>query len=649
MIKKIFFLFTVLFLNILVVVAVSIGQDRQKSERIISFDSNIHIYRNAAMSVVETITVYSAGKEIKRGIYRDFPTKYKDRYGNSVVVDFRVNEVLRDGKPEEYRLEGLRNGVRVYIGRKDVFLNPGRYTYTIRYSTNRQLGFFKAYDEIYWNVTGNGWSFPIDRASATVRLPDVSVGEILEIDGYTGFKGDKGKDFFSSTRSPGTVLFQTTRTFKPGEGLTVVVSWPKGYVTEPSIATKTQSFIRDNLGTFTSLFGLVVLFVYYFTAWFRHGKDPSKGTIIPLYEPPDKFSPAAMRFITNMGFDDKVFAAAIINMAVKGYITIHEENNGYTLLKRGEGNSLLSREEQVAASRLFGSSAKMVKVDSANQIAINGALVEMKRSLRNSLEKIYFFTNKKYFIIGLCISVLIMIGGSVLGEKDGLPVAAFMSFWLTVWTFGVAILLMQVVSLWKSVVSGGTHRRVLFFRAVFSSLFAIPFVVAEIGGIVALALATSVFIIVIMAVMVFINALFYRLMKAPTIAGRKILDKIEGFKMYLSTAEKDRLNLLNPPDRTPELFEKYLPYAFALDVEQEWSQQFSEVLSRAYASDTESSPQWYSGPSWHTKGISGFTSSFGDSLASSVSSASSSPGSSSGGGGGGSSGGGGGGGGGGGW
>ena len=79
MIKRIFFLFTVLFLNILVVVAVSIGQDRQKSERIISFDSNIHIYRNAAMSVVETISVYSAGKEIKRGIYRDFPTKYKDR------------------------------------------------------------------------------------------------------------------------------------------------------------------------------------------------------------------------------------------------------------------------------------------------------------------------------------------------------------------------------------------------------------------------------------------------------------------------------------------------------------------------------------------------------------------------------------------
>jgi uncharacterized membrane protein len=157
----------------------------------------------------------------------------------------------------------------------------------------------------------------------------------------------------------------------------------------------------------------------------------------------------------------------------------------------------------------------------------------------------------------------------------------------------------------------------------------------------------------VVAMMIFINILFYQLMRAPTLTGRKILDKIEGFKMYLSIAEKERLNLLNPPDKTPELFEKYLPYAFALDVEQEWSEQFSDVLSKAYGPSADNAPRWYSGPSWHTLGASGFTSSLGSSLTTAVSSAasssSSSPGSSSGGGGGGSSGGGGGGGGGGGW
>ena len=121
--------------------------------------------------------------------------------------------------------------------------------------------------------------------------------------------------------------------------------------------SKAQSFITDNRGTFLSLLGLCVLFAYYLLVWLRYGKDPSKGTIIPLYEPPDRFSPASMRFIANMGFDNKTFTAAIINMAVKGYITIHEENDEYTLVKTGANESVLSREEQAAARRLFPSSA----------------------------------------------------------------------------------------------------------------------------------------------------------------------------------------------------------------------------------------------------------------------------------------------------
>jgi uncharacterized membrane protein YgcG len=650
--KKIFFLFAILFLG-LVMVPFSYGEKNQSTERILSFHSDIQVYRDATMTAVETITVYSTGNQIKRGIYRDFPTRYKDRYGNNYVVDFSLNEVLRDGKPENYHFEDLSNGTRVYIGSKDVFLKQGTYTYTIRYSTNRQLGFFKDHDELYWNVTGNGWSFPIEIASAAIRLPDVTVEKILEMDAYTGFAGEKGKDFFSSTRSPDTVFFQTRRPLSPNEGLTVVVQWPKGYVAEPTMAANAQSFIRDNRGTVLSLLGLCSLLVYYFLVWFRYGKDPSKGTIIPLYEPPGRFSPASMRFIANMGFDNKTFSAAIINMAVKGYITIHEENDEYTLVKTGASESVLSREEQVAARRLFPSSATKMKVGIANRTAFHGALVELQRSLQNNLEKIYFTTNRKYFIVGLCMSFLVIIASSALGKKGATPAAIFMSFWLTGWTFGVALLLMQVVSLWKSVISAGTHSRFILIRAIFLSMFALPFVFAEIGGIVVFAFTTSLYVLMVVAMMIFLNILFYQLMRAPTLTGRKILDKIEGFKMYLSIAEKERLNLLNTPDKTPELFEKYLPYAFALDVEQEWSEQFSDVLSKAYGPSADNAPRWYSGPSWHTLGASAFTSSLGSSLTTAVSSAasssSSSPGSSSGGGGGGSSGGGGGGGGGGGW
>jgi uncharacterized membrane protein len=127
------------------------------------------------------------------------------------------------------------------------------------------------------------------------------------------------------------------------------------------------------------------------------------------------------------------------------------------------------------------------------------------------------------------------------------------------------------------------------------------------------------------------------------------MDRIAGFKQYLSVAARDRMQVLNPPDRTPELFEKYLPFALALDVEHEWSENFAEVLAAAGTEPGNYHPRWYAGSSWHRGGASGLASSLGGSFSGAISSSSTAPGSSSGGGGGGSSGGGGGGGGGGGW
>jgi hypothetical protein len=114
------------------------------------------------MTVTESITVYASGNEIKRGIYRDFPTRYKGRHGNTIRVGFKLLEVLRNDQPEAYHLKTKSNGIRVYIGSKNRMLQPGEYTYTLTYHTDRQLGFFKQFDELYWNVTGNEWSFPIE-------------------------------------------------------------------------------------------------------------------------------------------------------------------------------------------------------------------------------------------------------------------------------------------------------------------------------------------------------------------------------------------------------------------------------------------------------------------------------------------------------
>ncbi|HKR94408.1 MAG TPA: DUF2207 domain-containing protein, partial [Candidatus Angelobacter sp.] len=144
---------------------------QDSDERIRSFDSRITVNTDGSMLVKETIAITSAGESIQHGIYRNFPTSYKDWKGNSYSVLFEIVSVRRDGHSEPYHTEEQKNGVKVYFGSATYDLPPGEHTYEFEYRTNRQLGFFKDHDELYWNVTGNGWQFPIDVVSATVLLP----------------------------------------------------------------------------------------------------------------------------------------------------------------------------------------------------------------------------------------------------------------------------------------------------------------------------------------------------------------------------------------------------------------------------------------------------------------------------------------------
>jgi uncharacterized membrane protein len=185
--------------------------------------------------------------------------------------------------------------------------------------------------------------------------------------------------------------------------------------------------------------------------------------------------------------------------------------------------------------------------------------------------------------------------------------------------------------------------------AIFITLFSIPFIIGELVGFYFLSEISSPLMIFVIAIIALVNIVFYNLLKAPTLLGRKIMDKIDGFKMYLGVAENDRIYSMQEPDKTPELFESFLPYALALNVENKWAEKFSDILSSIDKEFTVYKPGWYSGTTWSTLGATGFASSLSGSFSSTVSSSSIAPGSSSGGGGGGSSGGGGGGGGGGGW
>jgi hypothetical protein len=198
----------------LVIIGSGIAAAAAPSEAILSYVSLITVDPDASMRVTETIKVVSAGDKIKRGIYRDFPTTYKDHAGNKYIVGFAILAVERDGKPEAYHTETLSNGIRIYIGKKEYILPSGEYTYTLSYRTDRQLGFFKDHDELYWNVTGNGWNFPIEKVSATVVLPPGVPADKMVLEGYTGPMGAKGQNFTASVTPDGKAVFAQTERWR---------------------------------------------------------------------------------------------------------------------------------------------------------------------------------------------------------------------------------------------------------------------------------------------------------------------------------------------------------------------------------------------------------------------------------------------------
>jgi Predicted membrane protein (DUF2207) len=639
------------FLSGLLLVTFALCAVASAQERILSFDSEITVNTDGSMLVHESIRVNAQGQKILHGIYRDFPTDYKDRLGLRKRVPFEVTAVQRDGQPESYHTSSRGNGVRVYMGPRFSNVPPGEHTYEIVYRTDRQLGFYDDRDELYWNVTGNGWDFPIEHASALVNLPSLIPRKKTETYAFTGPQGYTGRDFSAKLLPNDNYFFETTKRLDVHEGMTIVCWWDKGYLQPPTEDQRRQWFVEDNQGVIVALGGLALVLIYQFMAWFRVGRDPAPGTIVPQYMPPDEISAAGMRELVKMSFDNKAFAASVVSMAAKKYVTITKDAlDAFTLTKSDDPKAYnaLSAEEKLVASRLFARGDKVL-LSQMNRDVISEAVKALKQSLSTRMEKIYFVRNGGYVAPSVVLSLATLLLSVWLSDSQLKPVALFMLVWLTGWSFGVAALSATVINLWKTALRGGSNGALKGGGALAMTLFAIPFFGGEILGITMLARGSSVLTVIVFALLVASNFVFHELLKAPTHMGRVLLDKVQGFKQFLVATEADQIKRMAPVVWNVDTFNRFLPYAIALDVEQEWASKFSGAITAASATAAAGTSMAYSGAIASSVIAGGFASSLGDSLSGAISSASVAPGSSSGSGGGGSSGGGGGGGGGGGW
>jgi uncharacterized membrane protein YgcG len=587
------------------------------AEKITRFVSDVIVQRNGDLQVTETIAVL-ADARIKRGILREFPTSYTNQDGSHVEIGFDVLSVKRDGAIEPYTTERLSNGARIRIGSADTLLSNGPHEYVIAYRTTRQVGFFKDFDELYWNVTGTGWTFPIDVAEARITLPDAVSFKQSAV--YTGPQGAKGKDAVVVEQRPGHIVFRTTQGLPAANGLTVAAGWDKGVITPPSDVKRTTNWLQDNVPLAAAGLGLLLIAGYYTFAWRRVGHDPRKGTIIPLFGPPDGMSPAAVRYVSRMGADDKTFTSAIVDLAVRGYLKLSETKSGMKIVPR-EGGQRADAAEAAAYKSLFGKRSLPLVLEPENALIFQRAQKALQETLLTTYADRLFHTNKAWSVRGLLISlaVIALVLVSVFmswGDYQGSAVLIGML------SFVPALIVITMLATlgpprsfapWPFLIFG-----VLFSAIVGHSGYNI--IQDAMHGWMPVIPAALPLVLVPVASSAF------RWMKSYTPEGRRVTDQIEGFRHYLGVAEEDRLNALNPPEKTAELFERFLPYAIALDVENAWAKRFAGVLAAAAAGMIAN--DWYAGKHDRTSDPAGFATYLGSGLVQSIASASTPPGSS---------------------
>ncbi|HVX97813.1 MAG TPA: DUF2207 domain-containing protein [Polyangia bacterium] len=595
--------------------------------RILSYSSDVTVEADASLRVVETIRVFGDGRTIDHGIYRDFPTRVPGLFNHR--VPFQVLDVRRDGRVERYTVTSKDDSAHVQIGDPAVHLGVGDFTYTIAYRTAEQLRFFADHDELYWNVTGNEWTFPIDVVQAVVHLPAGANERVGVFEGYTGASGSKERALRTERRE-GAAVFSTTRAFAPEEGLTIVLGWPKGFVRAPSAADVRARFWRDNAVLVVAAGGVLLLALYLFVAWWRVGRDPPAGPRGFRETPPEGLSPAALRYVEQMGADETTFAAALLSLADKQHLTIAPDGQAkYVLRKRHEGRTSLAPEEHAIVEALFAE-GNPVPLGHGRQRTVAAARQAMDKALAATCRGRYFTRNGRVVLPGLLLSV-IPIALLIFSVDGGARAScAFLTLWLTFWTVGVYALVTAVFTAWRKAAEG-RYRAGPTASALFISLFALPFAGAEVGALVAYGFAGSGAAAILLATTLLLDALLILTMPCPTALGRRALDEAAAYKSFLGGLDGGRSAALATA-----------PFAWvvALGVVDAWTRGLVDAVG---AGPLRRAPLLWNDAAWGDTSYGDFASSFSSAVSTSAST------SSSGSGGDGSSGGGGGGGGGGGW
>jgi len=482
------------------------------------------IDEDSSTIVKETIDVEF--HQSRHGIYREIPFQYRDEFGKTITTPVRVLSVTDEsGKAWKYQVTKTGPVINIRIGDSKRYVK-GNQTYVITYEVENVILFFDDHDELYWNVTGNYWKAPIKEASATVSLITKKKSKNLMVAGYEGGYGSKEECGFEVYDNSGK--FFTKRSLKMGEGLTIAFGWDKGLVSPPSSCKKFlwAMNIAENWVFLLPIFS----FLYMTNRWYQKGRDPRvRESVAVMYEPPkfdnQPLTPAEVGMLIDEKLDPRDITSTIVGLAVKGYLKIEETKK--------EGLIFNKMDYYLKKVKNHDPSLNLFEIELMKALfpaALPGTLIsDLKNKFYTNLDVLRKILDgelirKKYFL------------SSPEKVKNSYLVAGILVFVFSVLAF---VFLIPNPG-WKGIIAG------------------------ILTGIPVLA--------------------FAKFMPVKTRMGAMAYMDILGFQEFMNRAEKDRLERMGDMN----LFSKFLPYAIALDVADNWAKAFEGIY--------QDPPDWYVSP-----------------------------------------------------
>ena len=554
-----------------------------------SYNVDINVSNDNSYDIKETIVAYF-NKE-KHGIIRNIPTR------NTVTrTDGSTNtnraKITNVNVNEKYSLSRGADEVKLKIGDAGTVLT-GRHTYQISYTYNIGNDKLKDADEFYLNLIGNQWDTNINKLTFTITMPkDFDTDKIGFSVGKYGKSGILDDGYFNYSVKNNVITGTYNKTLPPNNGFTVRITLPEGYFEKQKLKISIFDFIAICLPI---IFLIIAIF-----EWEKYGKDEKPVETVE-FNPPDNMNSLDVAYAYKGKVNSNDVVSLLIYLANKGYIKIKVEETGSKLLKsksykiievkKYDGND---ENERLFLERLFKNGTiyrtennnvfrYVTKSDleesfykTVNEIIDN----ENTSELKNKIFEKGVWNRAKIIILSLLVILTMSIGPLLNGISIKTTVIANL-------VLIVITMLFYLFALSSKFNNTRNKNIIIAFVISFFTIFYFVFVllydiVSEIIinmnklGLIELGIQ----VISLIFIMILVT-----LMKRRTKYGTEVLGRILGFKTFLKTAEKEKLETLVNQD--PEYFYNILPYAYVLGVSDEWIKNFETISLMP--------PEWYVG------------------------------------------------------